>query len=38
MKSIVTLNDIEHMKDALRASFPDVKSSHRVEALARALG
>jgi hypothetical protein len=38
MKSIVTLNDIEHMKDALRASLPDVKSSHRVEALARGLG
>jgi hypothetical protein len=38
MKSIVTLNDIERMKDALRASLPDVKSSHRVEALARGLG
>ncbi len=38
MKSIVTLNDIEYMKDALRASLPDVKSSHRLEALARGLG
>ncbi|MDA9440194.1 hypothetical protein XH98_13890 [Bradyrhizobium sp. CCBAU 51745] len=38
MKSIVTLNDIECMNDALRASLPDVKSSHRVEALARGLG
>jgi hypothetical protein len=38
MKSTVTLTDIEHMKDALRASLPDVKSSHRVEALARGLG
>ena len=38
MKSIVTLNDIEYMKDALRASLPDVKSSHRVEALVRGLG
>jgi hypothetical protein len=38
MKSIVTLNDLEYMKDALRASLPDVKSSHRVEALARGLG
>lgn len=37
-KSIVTLNDIERMKDALRALLPDVKSSHRVEALARGLG
>jgi hypothetical protein len=38
MKSTVTLTDIEHMKDALRASLPDVKSSHRTEALARGLG
>lgn len=38
MKLIVTFNDIEHIKDALRASLPDVKSSHRVEALARGLG
>jgi hypothetical protein len=30
-----TLADVERMKDALRASLPDVKSSHRVEALAR---
>jgi hypothetical protein len=38
MKSTITLTDIEHMKGALRASLPDVKSSHRVEALARGLG
>ena len=38
MKSTITLTDIEHMKDALRASLPDIKSSHRVEALARGLG
>jgi hypothetical protein len=38
MKSTITLTDIEHMKDALRASLPDVKSSRRVEALARGLG
>ncbi|RTL62153.1 MAG: hypothetical protein EKK42_32770 [Pseudonocardiaceae bacterium] len=38
MKLIITLTDIEHMKDALRASLLDVKSSHRVEALARGLG
>jgi hypothetical protein len=38
MKSTIALKDIEHMKDALRASLPDVKSSHRVEALARGLG
>ncbi|MDI3566624.1 hypothetical protein [Bradyrhizobium sp. Arg816] len=28
-------NDIEYIKDALQASLPDVKSSHRVEALVR---
>jgi hypothetical protein len=38
MKSTITLTDIEHMKDALRAPLADVKSSHRVEALARGLG
>jgi hypothetical protein len=38
MKSTITLTDIEHMKDTLRVSLPDIKSSHRVEALARGLG
>ncbi|WP_298253220.1 hypothetical protein [Bradyrhizobium sp.] len=38
MKSTITLADVEHMKGALRASLPHVKSSHRVEALARGLG
>jgi hypothetical protein len=38
MKLTVTISDIEHMKADLRAALPDVKSSHRVEALARGLG
>jgi hypothetical protein len=38
MRSNITLADIERIKDALRASLPDVKSSHRVEAIARGLG
>ncbi len=38
MKLSITLSDVEHMKADLRAALPDVKSSHRVEALARGLG
>lgn len=38
MRSTTTFADVEHMKDFLRASLPDVKSSHRAEALARGLG
>jgi hypothetical protein len=38
MKLPITLSDVEHMKADLRAALPDVKSSHRVEALARGLG
>jgi hypothetical protein len=38
MKLPITLLDVEHMKADLRAALPDVKSSHRVEALARGLG
>jgi len=38
MKFAISLTEVERMKDAVRASLPDVKSSHRVEALARGLG
>jgi hypothetical protein len=38
MKLTITISDVEHMKADLRAALPDVKSSHRVEALARGLG
>lgn len=38
MKLPFTISDVEHMKADLRAALPDVKSSHRVEALARGLG
>jgi hypothetical protein len=38
MKLPITLSDVEHMKADLRAALPDVKSSHRAEALARGLG
>jgi hypothetical protein len=38
MKLTVSLSEIELMKADLRAALPDVKSSHRVEALARGLG
>jgi len=38
MKLTISLPEIEHVKDALRAALPDVKSSHRVEAMARGFG
>ena len=38
MKLTITVSDVEHMKADLRGALPDVKSSHRVEALARGLG
>ena len=38
MKLTITITDVEHMKAVLRTVLPDVKSSHRVEALARGLG
>ncbi|MGY4177772.1 hypothetical protein ACVIHH_003063 [Bradyrhizobium sp. USDA 4518] len=38
MKLIITLTEVERMKDALREALPYVKSSHRAEALARGLG
>jgi rare lipoprotein A len=38
MKLTISLPEIEHIKDALRSALPDVKSSHRVEAMARSLG
>jgi hypothetical protein len=38
MKLTISLPEIEHVKDALRSALPDVKSSHRVEAMARGLG
>jgi hypothetical protein len=38
MKLTISLPEIEHVKDALRAALPDVKSSHRVEATARGFG
>lgn len=38
MKLTIALPEIEHVKDALRAALTDVKSSHRVEAMARGLG
>jgi hypothetical protein len=38
MKLTISLPETEHVKDALRAALPDVKSSHRVEAMARGLG
>jgi hypothetical protein len=38
MKLTITISDVEHMKADLRVALPDVKSSHRVEALARGLG
>lgn len=38
MKLAVSLPLVESIKDELRQSLPEVKSSHRVEALARGLG
>ena len=38
MKLPISLREIEYIKDALRKALPDVKSSHRVEAMARGLG
>jgi len=38
MKLIVSLSLIDAIKDELRQSLPEVKSSHRTEALARGLG
>jgi hypothetical protein len=38
MKGPITLADSEQIKAALRESIPAVKSSHRVEAMARGLG
>jgi hypothetical protein len=38
MKLKITDSDLERMKADLRTALPDVKSSHRVEALARGLG
>jgi hypothetical protein len=38
MKLIITTTDIDFMKAALRAELPNIKSSHRAEALARGLG
>lgn len=38
MKLTISLPEIEHIKEALRVALPDVKSSHRVEAMARGLG
>ncbi|MCA6108057.1 hypothetical protein [Bradyrhizobium cenepequi] len=38
MKLTITITDVEHIKAVLRTALPDVKSSHRVEALARGLG
>jgi hypothetical protein len=38
MELNITLTDVERMKDTLRTALPDVKSSHRTEALARGLG
>jgi hypothetical protein len=38
MKLKITENDVERMKTDLRTVLSDVKSSHRVEALARGLG
>jgi len=37
MWTIISYSDIERIKTALRAELPDMKSSHRVEALARGL-
>ncbi|MGY3610885.1 MULTISPECIES: hypothetical protein [unclassified Bradyrhizobium] len=38
MKLTITITDVEYMKAVLRTVLPDVKSSHRIEALARGLG
>lgn len=38
MRLNIAENDIECMKAGLRTALPDVKSSHRIEALARGLG
>ncbi|MFG1316168.1 hypothetical protein [Xanthobacter autotrophicus] len=38
MRLEITANDVEDMKAELRATLPEVKSSHRIEALARGLG
>lgn len=38
MKLAISLPETGYVKDALRAALPDVKSSHRVEAMARGLG
>ena len=38
MKTLISLDDVESIKRELIQILPNVKSSHRVEAMARGLG